>query len=231
MFSGDCPRCGQVQTTFDVRANTFAGKSDGILHQWECFLQCRSCLQPSIGLLRRTVHTEEPPAKFSGKYVNVLFELVEWIFEVPNRRRCPDYVPDDVKRIFEEAASCAAIGAWDASGTMFRKTLDVATRAITPAPDSSSAPRPGNWKTYKDLRLRLDWLFEQHLLSPALKDLSSCIHEDGNDAAHDAAGLGRAEAEDLGDFSESVLESLFTLPGQIRANQKRREERRGVLVE
>jgi len=228
MFGGDCPRCGQVRTTFDVRASTYVGKSNATWEEWECFLQCRQCFKPSIGLLRARSFSTDSPSKKGGEYVNAGFELVEWIFNVPNRRGCPDYVPDDVKRIFEEAASCSAIGAWDAAGTMFRKTLDVATRSITPKPDSSAEPRPTSWKAYKDLRLRLDWLFENRLLDPSLKDLSSCIHEDGNDAAHDPTGIRKPEAEDLADFTENVLETIYTVPGQIAENRKRREERRGV---
>jgi hypothetical protein len=231
MFDGDCPRCGQQRTTFDILANTYAGKPDGYWEAWECFLRCRKCFRPSIGLLQRHVNGDGSPVKCSGKYANLIFEFVEWVFEVPNRRQCPEHVPEEIQRIFDEAASCASIGAWDAAGTMFRKTLDVATRSITPTPDSDSEPKPANWKIYKDLRPRLDWLFGHNLLSPALKDLSSCIHEDGNDAAHDATGISKAEAEDLSDFSESVLESLYTLPGQIAENRKRRDERRGLVSE
>ena len=166
--------------------------------------------------------------KCGGKYANYVFELAKWVFEIPNRRRCPEHVPAEVKRVFDEAATCAAIGTWDAAGTMFRKVLDVATRSITPKPDSPVDPRPSNWKTYKDLRLRLDWLFEYGLLSIALKDLSSCIHEDGNDAAHAVDGISEAEAEDLADFIENVLETLYTVPGQIADNRRRRDERRGI---
>jgi len=114
---------------------------------------------------------------------------------------------------------------------MFRKVLDASTKSITPKPDSGEQPAPSNWKTYKDLRLRLDWLFDHHLLSPALQDLSSCIHEDGNDAAHDLVGITEAEAQDLGDFCERILESLYTVPGQIEENRRRRDERRGIKEE
>lgn len=228
MLGADCPRCGQARTTFDIRANTFTEQFEGTWARWECFLNCRQCNRPSIGLLQALNFSTDAPSKRGGEYVNAFFELIEWVFEIPHRQRCPDYVPKDVQRVFDEAASCAAIGAWDASGTMFRKVLDVATRAITPTPDSISEPRPSNWKTYKDLRLRLDWLFEHQLLNSTLKDLSNCIHEDGNDAAHDAAGIQKPEAEDLADFSQSVLETLYTLPGQIAENRKRRDERRGI---
>jgi hypothetical protein len=229
MFAGDCPRCGQARTTFDILANTYIASRGGDDH-YECFMQCRQCFRPSIGLLRRQLHGDGAPIKSAGNYANLWFAFVEWVFEVPNRRNCPEHVPADVQRVFDEAAKCAAVGAWDAAGTMFRKVLDVATRRITPKPESDNQLRPPNWKTYKDLRLRLDWLFENSLLSPALKELSSCIHEDGNDAAHDADGIRQAEAADLEDFTVSVLETLYTLPGQIAENQKRRDERRGIAA-
>jgi hypothetical protein len=198
---------------------------------WEAFLRCRSCFRPSIALLKeQQVSNASGPTSAEGGYANFGFGLEKWVFEVPNRRSTPEHVPAEVARIFEEAATCAAIGTWDAAGTMFRKVLDVSTRRITPKPDSDCEQRPANWKIYKDLRLRLDWLFERGLLNPGLKELSSCIHEDGNDAAHDADGIRQAEAEDLADFTESVLKTLFTVPGQIAENRKRRDERRGVPV-
>ncbi len=227
MFGNDCPRCGQVRTTFDIRAAVQTddiGNSDA----YEAFLLCRNCFGASIGLLKRIRVTPEGPMSLKGKFANLAFSLERWVFEVPNRRKAPAHVPSDVVRIFDEGATCAAIQAWDAAGTMFRKTLDVATRSITPTPESETEPRPSNWKAYKDLRLRLDWLFQKGLLSPALKELSSCIHEDGNDAAHDPAGISEPEAQDLGDFCERVLECLYTVPGQIEENRSRRDERRGI---
>jgi hypothetical protein len=227
MFAADCPRCGQSKTTFDIRAAFKIRESSG-WDVYEAFLVCRSCFKSSIAELSETTSKPEGPASLGGQYINWAFRLERWVFEVPNRRSCPTHVPGAIQRIFDEAATCAAIGAWDASGTMFRKVLDAATRSIAPKPDSTEEPRPANWKTYKDLRLRLDWLFSQNLLSRGLKDLSSCIHEDGNDAAHDLTGISEAEAQDLGDFSERVLEILYTLPGQIEENRRRRDERRAI---
>lgn len=230
MFASDCPRCGQSRTTFDVVAATAAGEDESY-DLYEAFLRCRRCFRCSIGLLKATSFTQGVPDGLSGQYINSLFDLKDWVFEVPGRRATPEYVPEEIARIFKEGGSCEAIQAWDAAGAMYRKVLDVATRSITPKPDSSVEPRPSSWKTYKDLRLRLDWLFENKLLNQGLKDLSSCIHEDGNDAAHDIAGITKAEAQDMADFTENVLEALYTLPGQIAENRKRRDIRRGVAVE
>jgi hypothetical protein len=165
--------------------------------------------------------------EISGRYVEEDFAFTRWVLVIPEARICPDHVPPDVARIFGEASSCAAIGAWDAAGAMFRKVLDAATRERTPEPIRDDPTTPPNWKTYKDLRLRLDWLFANGLLDRSLEDLSSCIHQDGNDAAHALEGIGEAEASDLAEFTDVVLRTIYSVPGQIAENQRRRAERRG----
>src|SRR4051812_48646506 len=121
-----------------------------------------------------------------------------------------------------KAPSVKRWGAWDAAGTMYRKVLDSATCSRTPLPVEGDASTPP-WKVYKDLRLRLDWLFDRRLLDPTLGELSSCIHQDGNDAAHAIEGIGENEARDLGDFCVVMLETLYTIPGQVAENKARRE--------
>jgi hypothetical protein len=159
MFRADCPRCRILKTTFDIMASSYIEDDHGLqIH--EAFLRCRNCFKASIALLRQSQISSVDPDSFSGNYLNGFFDLIRWVFEVPNRRPTPPHVPSEVGRIFEEAATCAAIGAWDAAGTMFRKVLDAATRGRVPKPDSGISPAPANWKIYKDLRLRLDWLFE-----------------------------------------------------------------------
>lgn len=228
MFGGNCPRCGQLRTTFDI----FAAKQTeySTWPSYEAFLVCRNCFRSSIALFKSEGKGVDDPMSMQGNFINEFFDFRNWVFEIPNRRHTPQFVPSEIDRIFQEGATCAAIGAFDAAGTMFRKVLDAATRGITPRPDSEKTVKPASWKVYKDLRLRLDWLFDQGLLSPALKDLSSCIHEDVNDAAHALDGINDAEAQDLGDFCERVLETLYTVPGQIGENRRRRDERRGVEV-
>ncbi len=228
MYIADCPRCSHAQVTFDILASVYAGKIDYDQH-FECFLHCRSCFRTSIALLRQIHSRDSTPMSHASEYVGIYYELKKWVFTVPSKRDVPPHVPEEIARIFNEAAPCAAIGAWDAAGTMFRKVLDVATRKKTPSPESEDAVKPSSWKTFKDLRLRLNWLFENGFLDRSLEDLSSCIHADGNDAAHDVNGIGRQEAEDLSDFCDQLLRVVYTTPGQIQENRSRREARRGAV--
>jgi len=71
----------------------------------------------------------------------------------------------------------------------------------------------------------LPWLFDNSLLPEAVRQLSACIKDDGNDGAH-AGTLTRAEAEDLLDFTRVLFERLYTEPMRLRLAQERRETRR-----
>ena len=82
-----------------------------------------------------------------------------------------------------------------------------------------------NAKTRRDLGLRIPWLFENGHLPEALKELSSCIKEDGNDGAH-GGNLSEADAADLLDFSAALLERIYTEPERLRLAKERREARR-----
>jgi hypothetical protein len=220
MLAADCPRCGQPKTTFDVLSCVPGSGSD----LFEAFALCRHCWRPSIAELYNRNSTD-PPSAYRSQYINHTFDIRKWVQVIPTARQCPEYVPDGIERIYAEAAKCEAIGLWDAAGAMFRKVLDASTRLVTPSPIADDTATPA-WKVYKDLRLRLDWLFERQLLDPALREISSCIHQDGNDAAHSLAGIGREEATDLADFTTLALRTMFTLPGQIDENKRRRQERR-----
>jgi hypothetical protein len=85
---------------------------------------------------------------------------------------------------------------------------------------------PGlNNRTRRDLGLRLPWLFEHGRLPFELRELSSCIREDGNDGTHQGT-LTMQEAEDLLDFTTALLERLFTEPRRLEIAKERREKRR-----
>jgi len=108
-----------------------------------------------------------------------------------------------------------------------RRRDDVSTghrsrhRPMLPAEDV-----PGlNGKTRRDLGLRLPWLFDNGKLPGDLRELSTCVHQDGNDGAHQGT-LTKEDAEDLLDFTLGLLERIFTEPERLRLAQERRDKRR-----
>jgi hypothetical protein len=99
--------------------------------------------------------------------------------------------------------------------------VDLATRSMLPSEEVEGL----NAKVRRDLGLRLPWLFDKGLLPATLKELSSCIKEDGNDGAH-AGTLKKSDAEDLLDFTAALLERMYTEPERLRLAQERRDARR-----
>lgn len=77
----------------------------------------------------------------------------------------------------------------------------------------------------RSLGLRLRWLFDNKILPEALKELATCIKEDGNDGAHSGT-LTKEDIEDQRDFTFAILERLHTEPEKLRIAKQRRDDRR-----
>lgn len=223
----NCPRCGAKHITFDVTS----AKQYRVMYGWqnwyEAFGICRQCGRTAIFVLSESVNGNYEHVHKVGllkvdvalnRYVDVEghISLKDTAGVEP-----PDFLPQEIESVFKEGATCLAVGCYNAAGTMFRLCVDMATRSMLPAEDV-----PGlNAKTRRDLGLRIPWLFENGHLPEPLKDLSSCIKEDGNDGAH-AGNLSEADASDLLDFSIALLERLYTEPERLRLAKERREARR-----
>jgi hypothetical protein len=235
LLKNDCPRCGTNSVTFTVTAAVPSdGSTENVPPQlrrpaFEAFCVCGQCELPTVFRLIAKPHNTQAPMQFGG-YLNRVFDLAGLVLNIPSAITSPSHVPQDIAIIFREAATCLAVECFDASGAMFRKVLDAATRPLLPSqpePEDKKHPDFIAWKIRKDLKLRLEWLFERGRLPGALRDLADCVREDGNDAAHSTAGISEAEARDLADFTVVLLETIYTLPGQIDDNKRRRAERRG----
>ncbi|MFS8464824.1 DUF4145 domain-containing protein [Xanthomonas campestris pv. raphani] len=133
----------------------------------------------------------------------------------------PEHLPPDIHSAFVEGATCLAVNCNNAAGTMFRLCVDRATRALLPAEDVDGL----NSKIRRNLGFRLPWLIDTGRLPEGLRDLSTCIKDDGNDGAHDGT-LAKQDAEDLFDFTFALLERLFTEPARLRIANERRLARR-----
>jgi hypothetical protein len=198
-----------------------------VVHWYEAFGICRHCGRTAIFILSESTSGDYQYVHKVGllkvdgslnNYVDVKghISLKDSVSIEP-----PEYLPKEIEAVFLEGATCLAVDCYNAAGTMFRLCVDKATRAMLPAEDF-----PGlNAKTRRDLGLRLPWLFDNGRLPESLKELSSCIKEDGNDGAH-AGNLSEADASDLLDFSIALLERIYTEPERLRLAKERRDARR-----
>lgn len=211
--------------TFDIKSSVVVNHD--AYEQSEAFVQCRHCWHPSIISIEKRDFSSPQLESLKGVFVNSSWDFISYVVVVPGAQKCPAHTPPEVEAVFNEAARCLGIGAYEAAGTMFRKVVDKATRSMLPsqpADEDKAHPDFIAWKVRKDLKLRLEWLLANNRVSRALEPLLESVREDGNDAAHDR--IGKEEAEDLQDFTVVLLETLYTVPGQVEANRLRRESRR-----
>ena len=210
----DCPRCATSKITFDVlgesdlRGENFPSNVREDAKVYEIFCRCRSCSMSTTFVV-----AAPPPGRTGVSWVNPLgiecsidrpYQVVNFVSIADLKARdAPEHVPKPIRQAFMEGSRSYAIGCWNAAGCMFRASIDLATRSVL---DGIIA------KDERDVRWlgrRLSWMFKNGHLPADLKELSACIKEDGDDAAHSAT-LNEADASDLQDFSCVLLERIFT---------------------
>lgn len=209
-------------------ADTVVGKRYDWQNVYEAFCVCRHCGKGTIFVLADDGIKERDYIKKVGGVAAIRGSVVglvriETYISMKDAAGVepPEYLPNDILQAFKEGATCKAVKCFNASGTMFRLCIDLATRPLLPEEDVDGLSR----KIRRDLGLRLPWLFDHGNLPEGLRELSACIKEDGNDGAH-AGTLTNDDAEDLLDFTQALLERMFTEPRRIELAKLRREERR-----
>lgn len=220
-----CPRCGAENMTFDLRNDHAFNKTHGWKIWFETFCICRNCKRSTVFILSM----KQPEDYIAKNGLTQLHATVNNYVEVEGfislkdqaKKQPPEYLPDEILKVFVEGCTCLSVNCFNAAGTMFRLCLDFATSGLVPTEEVAGLTH----KIRRDLGLRLPWLFDNGKLPEALRDLSLCVKDDGNDGAH-RGNLGKEDAEDLLDFTYELLERIFTEPERIRIAQRRREERR-----
>lgn len=225
----DCLRCGSNRITFDLVSAITTGIDHGWKKYYETFCICRNCKRSTTFVLSDTLEADHDAVHRTGLVkiegsVNPYVDIEGRITLKDNSSvEPPDHVPERVKAVFREGSTSMAVGCHNAAGTMFRLCIDLVTRSMLP--DEEEEVEGLNRRTRRDLGLRLPWLFDNGHLPEALRELSTCVREDGNDGAHQGT-LSRDDATDLLDFTTLLLERIFTEPERLKLAQARRNQRR-----
>lgn len=223
----DCPRCGSNRITFDLLASIHIRTEYSWQYWYEVFGVCRQCHRSTVFVLADSVDADYKGVHKKG-LLNIesavnRFVRIEGIITLKDRAevKAPEHVPEAIENVFREGATCLKVACWNAAGTMFRLCIDLVTRGLLPEQQVEGL----NQRTRRNLGLRLPWLFDNQLLPESLRELSTCVREDGNDGAH-AGTLSKEDAEDLLDFTRILLERIYTEPERIRQAAERRTQRR-----
>ena len=222
----NCPRCGAKEMTFDLMGQLSLVVKYQWQHWFEAFCICRSCDRSTTFVLSQKESADEEEIKNGlvklKRAVNQLMRIEGYVsLKDTALRKSPDYTPENIDAVFREGAACLSIGCFNAAGTMFRLCIDLATRAMLPEGEAEGLSS----KVRRDLGLRLPWLFDNGILPEVLRELSSCVKDDGNDGAHEGT-LRNEDAEDLLDFTYTLLERIYTEPKRIQLAKERRSARR-----
>ena len=221
----DCPRCDAKKHTFVVptmhflKIMTIPNSGEKILF-YEAFCVCKNCNESTIFKVnKKSELTPRESQAFNSmsdlmNYGRALSNIMEITGYVNTRnmasRPAPEDTPEGIKDVFREGAESVTGNCPNAAVAMFRLCLDLATKPL---------------HAEKNLKRRLDRLFESNKLPEDLKELSHCIREDGNAGVHDGI-ITLNDANDIMDFCDILLTKLYTEPAKIKAAQKRQEERR-----
>jgi len=223
----NCPRCKAKQMTFDLISQIPTEIEYDWLQWFEAFCICRACHRSTIFVLSQTEYAAgELLAKAK---LSQLDFAVNKIMKVEGHISLKDqvavqpplYLPQNIEAAFREGASCQAIGSNNAAAAMFRLCVDLTTKPMLPEGEANGL----NNAVRRNLGLRLPWLFDNGILPEGLRELSTCIKDDGNDGAHDGT-LSEEDAADVADFTFELLERIFTEPEKLRLAKQRRDDRR-----
>ena len=222
----NCPRCGAKAMTFDLVSQLPLFVKYNWQWWFEAFCICRGCNRSTTFVLSQKEISDKDEVKKGlvnfSRAVNQIMSIERHVsLKDAASRKPPDYVPEKIEVVFREGATCMSIGCFNAAGTMFRLCIDLCTRAMLPTEELSGL----NTKIRRDLGLRLPWLIDNKIIPEALRELSSCVKDDGNDGAHEGT-LKEEDAEDLLDFTYALLERIYTEPKRIELAKERRLARR-----
>lgn len=229
-LTADCPRCRTVKSTFDMlgKNHLYTDSMNGWVTDFEIPAVCRHCSTVTVHRVRLREHSVRAayaPGETWPKtaHLNDFFAILGYVsLKDKAAVQPPDHVPEDIAAIFREGSTCQSLDCFNAAGAMFRLCLDMATKDLLPDTETPNGPNRNQRTRLYD---RLEWLFNSGTLPDGLKELASCVREDGNDAAHDGT-LAKVDAEDLLDFSRILLERIYTEPARLREARERREQRR-----
>ena len=198
-FVSNCPHCRTEKMAFS--SHGAVSVTYGGVNYWNTLFVCRKC-KKGIVVVFYDSRRGKSPLECQGDPQDYEF-MVSEIFPAPLKIEAPYAVPEGIAGNYIEAENNFARKHFESAGMMFRRVLDRATQRL--APD------------HKDKKLyeRIEWLAQQHKITPELHALAHFIRDDGNAANHEDEEFSEASAKQMKDFTHLFLMYTFTLPKYV----------------
>jgi len=207
-FVRDCVRCGVRRIQHQVIGQAYIRDMN-----WEVIGACPDCGSASIYYFQLRAAGQQPMSftngNIEGPHSTLASQSVR-IATVPLELSV--HIPSRIAGLFREANECRQMTWYEAAGSMYRKTLDVATKHIF-----THDPRLADKNPANALRSRIKAMGELGILDHDIVELADIVALDGNDAVHDEDPYTKEEAEALEDLTFDLLDRLFVRPAKIAA--------------
>ena len=204
---GTCPQCSKHDLALTVVAIT----AGAVNHRVNLYLKCPNCKLPSCALAsnpRNTPHHEL--LNYNDNTQNLALTINE-MWPSPPQPNVPEAIPSNVEKALLQAEANFVQQHNEAAAVMYRRSLELALKAISPELKGTLASR-------------IAQLGKIGKLTEDLVSWANEIRDLGNDGAHEEEPMERPELESLRGFTEMILKYLFTLPNMVAEKRRRENE-------
>jgi len=195
----NCPHCPAQHSSFTLVWCGPLPKAQGV---WAVTATCGACGWPiSFNALNHPAGHGTPPISVNGNIDGYFVVHETW----PSRPdpAAPPHTPKPVARRFLEGEDAFHRGNWNSAVAMYRSALDIAAKGMEGV--------PANAMFFK----RLEWLHENHKITPDIRSWADHVRVEGNAALHDPEEFGEGDAKALRFFTEMFLRYIFEMPGAV----------------
>lgn len=195
----DCPHCHTKNVSaFSVAQHALTNNQD----LYNVFFCCNHCEGGIIALVEQLA-SDYTPHEYPNDLGNYDYLSIKTVWPVDQGALIPEYLPENIKMFFREAAENLTQGKNDSAGMMCRRILDVATKKLS---------TKHHWRLID----RIDGLAAEGLLTSDLKDWAHEIRLMGNEVTHEDEPITNIDAKEIFKFTELFLMYTFTLPGMLK---------------
>ncbi|QAT13873.1 DUF4145 domain-containing protein [Brevundimonas diminuta] len=199
-----CPHCPADFSTFTL---VWAGDRGG--GRWAAAATCGSCRLPvGLFLVHSHGHSKSPMDHLGSVTPDY---VVNGFWPKRPVTNAPQHVPPSVRKRFLEGEDAYHRKSWNAAVAMYRSALDIATKTFEGIPKGTFFKR-------------LEWLHNNHHITPDMWSWADRVRIEGNEALHDPDDFTEDDAKPLRLFTEMFLKYVFELPGEVAAFREDTEE-------
>lgn len=195
----NCPHCPAEHVAFEVK---WAENARGYANTWNCIAICGACNKPICFMARARHPSNNPaPTAINGD-IEPTHEVAQvWPTRAPSS--APNHASPSVTRRYLEGEDAFRRGNWNSAVAMYRSALDIATKGMEGVPAGQTFFK------------RLEWMDQNHLITPDIRSWADHVRIEGNAALHDPDDFAQDDAKALRFFTEMFLRYVFELPGEV----------------